>query len=338
MTGKYLITCDSWFIAPDGKSYMAVWGDCKTITSKEALGFDPNRNSANWFVEVTNNGESVLLAGCQIHYAVSCKERPNTKPTEQNYDDRGKVVRDTRIYIPGDMEKVIEEPSNNDRSVDAIFGKLPGAEVDFKNTMPVMTVEKTAEAIIFTRNPKATDAEFIKAFREYSPECEELDGYSAKKGQGSFKEFIIKCDNHWQTISNIQLYKDELGEPCVLVNWGTGSEIFYITSQKESDIFDVSKIVENYEEDLSGSKYWMSRDMESAKQFMENFENDNPSIIDQIIDPNHRAGYIYLKDETLSHKDVNPIRMIWIGEQQGERFLRFVFKNKRKVTFNLTPF
>lgn len=27
MTGKYLITTDAWFIAPDGKQYRAVWGE-----------------------------------------------------------------------------------------------------------------------------------------------------------------------------------------------------------------------------------------------------------------------------------------------------------------------
>jgi hypothetical protein len=99
MKGKYLITTDNWFIAPDGKHYRAVWGNCQTVTAEEALGLVPNRNSANWFVKVENNGEEVVLAGCQIHYAVSCKERPNTKQTEQNIDERGKVVRDTAIYL-----------------------------------------------------------------------------------------------------------------------------------------------------------------------------------------------------------------------------------------------
>lgn len=103
MKGKYLITCDNWFVAPDGHSYLAVWGDCETVTAESALGLVPNRNSANWFVKVSNNGGEMIVAGCQIHYAASCPERPNTDATEQNFDDRGKVVRDGKIYIPGEI-------------------------------------------------------------------------------------------------------------------------------------------------------------------------------------------------------------------------------------------
>lgn len=114
MKGKYLITCDNWFVAPDGHSYLAVWGDCETVTAESALGLVPNRNSANWFVKVSNNGEEMIVAGCQIHYAASCPERPNTDATEQTFDDKGKTVRDGKIYIPGEvlgkpeLEKVAE--------------------------------------------------------------------------------------------------------------------------------------------------------------------------------------------------------------------------------------
>lgn len=124
MKGKYLITCDNWFVAPDGHSYLAVWGDCETVTAESALGLVPNRNSANWFVKVSNNGEEMIVAGCQIHYAASCPERPNTDDTEQNFDDRGKVIRDTKIYIPGEvlgkperekMAELMPEESNVDK-------------------------------------------------------------------------------------------------------------------------------------------------------------------------------------------------------------------------------
>lgn len=98
-----MITCDNWFVAPDGHSYLAVWGDCETVTAESALGLVPNRNSANWFVKVSNNGEEMIVAGCQIHYAASCPERPNTDATEQNFDDRGRTVRDGKIYIPGEV-------------------------------------------------------------------------------------------------------------------------------------------------------------------------------------------------------------------------------------------
>lgn len=101
MKGKYLITTDNWFIAPDGKSYRAVWGEAKTMTAAEALGIEPNRNSANWMVRVGTEEHHIILAGCQIHYAVSCPDRPNQKDTLQKFsDDKEKTLRDNCIYIP----------------------------------------------------------------------------------------------------------------------------------------------------------------------------------------------------------------------------------------------
>ena len=48
---KYLITTDKWFMAPDGESYMAVFGTVTAIlTDKETLGVDTNRHSSNWIV------------------------------------------------------------------------------------------------------------------------------------------------------------------------------------------------------------------------------------------------------------------------------------------------
>ena len=31
MKGKYLITTDNWFYAPDGKEYRAAWGDVEIV-------------------------------------------------------------------------------------------------------------------------------------------------------------------------------------------------------------------------------------------------------------------------------------------------------------------
>lgn len=46
MKGKYLITTDNWFIAPDGKSYRAAWGSVE-ILNDSFLGIQTNRNSSN---------------------------------------------------------------------------------------------------------------------------------------------------------------------------------------------------------------------------------------------------------------------------------------------------
>ncbi len=51
----------------------------ETLTTKEALGFQPNGRSANWFVRVGQGEKSIVVAGCQIHYAIQLKEKPVIK-------------------------------------------------------------------------------------------------------------------------------------------------------------------------------------------------------------------------------------------------------------------
>ena len=51
MKGKYLITTDNWFIAPDGQMYRAVWGDVEVVEDT-VLGLKTNRNSSNWYAKV----------------------------------------------------------------------------------------------------------------------------------------------------------------------------------------------------------------------------------------------------------------------------------------------
>jgi hypothetical protein len=77
MKGKYLITTDSWFYAPDGRVYRAVWGEVE-IMEDTFLGVKTNRNSANWYAKVGADDKCVVIAGCQIHYAVRCQEKPSS--------------------------------------------------------------------------------------------------------------------------------------------------------------------------------------------------------------------------------------------------------------------
>lgn len=73
---KYLITTSSWFFAPDGQSYTAAFGTVRGVRlAEEVLGVKPNRQSANWYVEIGN----LVIAGCQIHFAVrtdTCSNEP----------------------------------------------------------------------------------------------------------------------------------------------------------------------------------------------------------------------------------------------------------------------
>lgn len=102
MKGKYLITTDNWFYAPDGRQYRAVWGEV-TIIEDSFLGVKTNRNSSNWFAKVGDDPNHVIIAGCQIHYSVRCEEKPNNNNVDDisTYTEHGGVDhnRPTHIWI-----------------------------------------------------------------------------------------------------------------------------------------------------------------------------------------------------------------------------------------------
>ncbi len=99
MKGNYLITSDCWFVAPDGKQYKSAWGDVEIITD-EFLGIKTNRNSSNWFAKIGGVTNHVIIAGCQIHYAVKCDEQPNTsKITEYTLHEGVNKPYERECYI-----------------------------------------------------------------------------------------------------------------------------------------------------------------------------------------------------------------------------------------------
>lgn len=95
---KYLINTDQWFFAPDGEQYRAVWGTCYMKTSEEVFGFKPSRPSTNWFLAIGRRKvRRVIVAGCQIHYAVRCDERPKLKTGTHEAD--GYAQLNNRIWL-----------------------------------------------------------------------------------------------------------------------------------------------------------------------------------------------------------------------------------------------
>jgi hypothetical protein len=102
MKGKYLITTDNWFIAPDGKQYRAAWGNVE-ILEDDIMGVKTNRNSTNWFAKVGSDTNHIIIAGCQIHYAVKSNYQPNTKNVMDWNSDASNGIkvfdRPTSIYI-----------------------------------------------------------------------------------------------------------------------------------------------------------------------------------------------------------------------------------------------
>jgi len=87
---KYLITTDSWFFANDGNQYKAVFGEITSIRDAEdTLGVKTNARSTNWYVLIGNKDENLLIAGCQIHYAMKTDKLTNVITTgEQIFEGK----------------------------------------------------------------------------------------------------------------------------------------------------------------------------------------------------------------------------------------------------------
>ena len=82
-----LVTTDAWFYAPDGQQYRAVWGTVHAVLDdQESLGIKTNRNASNWYLSIGN----MLIAGCQIHYAIRT-DTPPAKKHIRSMEHEGKV-------------------------------------------------------------------------------------------------------------------------------------------------------------------------------------------------------------------------------------------------------
>ncbi len=96
---KYLLTTDQWFFAPDGESYRSVFGTVHALVDSEvALGMKTNRNSTNWYVAIGD----MIVAGCQIHYAMranSVNQAPS-KHVELDHEGKRTIAENAlpRIY------------------------------------------------------------------------------------------------------------------------------------------------------------------------------------------------------------------------------------------------
>ena len=98
--GYYLITTDNWFIAPDGKSYLGVWGNVKIMQDSDILGIKTNAKSTNWFAIVGTEENHIIIAGCQIHYAAKCNKKPDKEMINcWSSKDKNFEQRPSKIYI-----------------------------------------------------------------------------------------------------------------------------------------------------------------------------------------------------------------------------------------------
>jgi len=101
MTGKYLITTDCWFYGADGKQYKSVWGEVE-IVGDDILGIKTNARSTNWFAKISGEKNHIIVAGCQIHYAIKTDEKPNVDSVIDWTVESGEIKKYNRpssIYI-----------------------------------------------------------------------------------------------------------------------------------------------------------------------------------------------------------------------------------------------
>lgn len=80
----YLITTSEWFVGPDGDNYRAVYGKATAKEVKDEMGFKPNARNANWYVKVEGDSQHMVIAGCQVKYAVRTDEQPTIKIMPEN--------------------------------------------------------------------------------------------------------------------------------------------------------------------------------------------------------------------------------------------------------------
>jgi hypothetical protein len=96
---RYLVTVDNWFQAPDGERYCAAWGVCELKTTADVFNFTPARPSTNWFVKIGTEDNHVIVAGCQVHFAVRAEKRPSSRHEGKTYKDKDTGVEWSENYI-----------------------------------------------------------------------------------------------------------------------------------------------------------------------------------------------------------------------------------------------
>lgn len=94
INNNVLITTDCWFVAPNGREYKSVYGKLIGVfEDKSITGLKTNSKSTNWYLQVG----TMILAGCQIHYAINCEgEDVNLGLAEEYNYFEGKCIKGSR--------------------------------------------------------------------------------------------------------------------------------------------------------------------------------------------------------------------------------------------------
>lgn len=92
-----LVTCSTWFVAPDGKDYKAVYGKLKKVhDAKESFGIQPSRAHASWILEVGH----MMIMGCQALFVIECANPPNfSSSTTHTHNEAGVIKEQDRPCV-----------------------------------------------------------------------------------------------------------------------------------------------------------------------------------------------------------------------------------------------
>lgn len=76
-----VVVLKDWMIDPfDGLSYRSFRGTVSILEGKDAMGFDPGKNEANWFARIEGPTLAVNIPGCQIRAVISVKTKGERLP------------------------------------------------------------------------------------------------------------------------------------------------------------------------------------------------------------------------------------------------------------------
>lgn len=103
---KFLITSDTWFVAPDGEYYNGAFGPVKIVDAESVLGIKSNARSSNWYAIVGYENQSVCIAGCQIHGAVRTDEiNLESGAIREDYKIEATNKARPRVWTPTGIKK-----------------------------------------------------------------------------------------------------------------------------------------------------------------------------------------------------------------------------------------
>lgn len=137
-------------------------------------------------VKVGTEEHHIILAGCQIHYAVSCPDRPHQGITSQVFtEDKGEAtVRSNQIYIP--------EPTEDEG--ETIIDKVATAKTyDFLKQLGTLDMDSEEHRKLLGEKAASMGVRFFQTIRE--PYHRTYNLMEVMWGDGSETREVLRSPN-----------------------------------------------------------------------------------------------------------------------------------------------